>query len=427
MYKAILMTSSTVSCIVVAFMLFQFWSEKYEKKYQSRYLYKALALVYVIGVMLVNTRMNPLLNLSANMVMIGIISFFFFGEKHSRGLIRFFESAAFFTVLSVAEAVGVYLIDFLLKIMDITPESPELLQSIEYTFSKIVMLFLYYVLFVRLWRKRLLRTVSQYILYAAMFFYGMINILATAAVSGEEHPAVLMIIMGSIVFSNMFLLFFMKYLDERNFYKLQIGMMQQQERLRFDNYEAQKNHYIKSLSILHDVKKHIAVIEALYQEDQEEALRYTKQINDILEPLLPIKFVSNPVLNCLLADKTRAAEECGIPFEVDVSTADVDFMKPIDVTTLFGNLLDNAMAACKKCERGRRMALYMQRRGKMLFIRVENSICESVPVRDGRIAESKSGIGILNIRKCVDAYEGTICYKEKEEQLICEILLNIKI
>lgn len=426
MYKAALMVSSLVSCIVVVFMMFQFWNEKYEKSYQNKYLYKILASVYVLGVMFVNTLAIPILNLSANMVMIVIISFFFYEEKNFRGLIRVFESAAFFMVLSVAEAVGVYFIDFLMKILDITPGNPEFLRSIEYTFSKIVMLFLYYVLFVRLWRKRLLRTMSQYFLYIAMFFYGMINILATAAVSGEEHPAVLMVIMGSIVFSNMFLLYFMKYLDERNFYKLQIDMMQQQEKLRFENYEIQKDTYTKSLSILHDVKKHITMIEALYQEDREEALHYTKQINDMLKPLAPMKFVNNPVLNCLLTDKARTAEQQGIRFDIDVSTADVEFMEPIDITTLFGNLLDNAVASCRKCEGERYIGLYMQRRGEMLFIRIENSICESIPIHDGRIAESKRGIGLLNIRKCVDAYQGTIRYKSSENRMICEILLNLK-
>lgn len=422
------MFSSLVSCVVVVFMMFQFWNEKYEKRYRNRYLYKVLAFVYVISVMFVNTLMNPFLNLSANMVMIGIVSIFFYEEKDTRRLIRIFESAAFFTILSVTEAVGVYFIDFLMKILGITPEIPELLQSIEYTFSKIVMLFLYYVFFVKLWRKRLLRSRSQYFLYMAMFLYGVVNVLATAAVSGEEHPAVLMIVMGSIVFSNMFLLYFMKYLDERNFYKLQIDMMQQQERLRYENYEIQKDTYIKSLSVLHDVKKHIAMIEALYQEDREKALHYTRQINDMLKPLAPMKFVNNPVLNCLLVDKTRLADQLGIQFVMDVSTADIDFMEPIDITTLFGNLLDNAVTACRKCENEKYIGLFMQRHGDMLFICIENSICEPVPVRDGRIAESKSGIGTLNIRKCVDAYHGTVHYKNNKEaaRFICEILLNMK-
>ncbi|MBD5552675.1 MAG: hypothetical protein HDQ96_16165 [Lachnospiraceae bacterium] len=102
MCKTELLFSLFVSCIVIVFIMFQFWNEKYEKKYQNKYLNKLLASVYVI---------------------------------------------------SVTETIGVYLIDFLMKILDITPDKRELLNSIEYAFSKIVMLFLYYVLFAKLWKK----------------------------------------------------------------------------------------------------------------------------------------------------------------------------------------------------------------------------------------------------------------------------------
>lgn len=425
MYKIALWSSSFVSCVIVVYMMFQFWNEKYEKKYPAKYLYKILASVYVAVVMSANTLMNPLLNLSANTVMIAGISFWFYEGKNTGKLMRIFESGAFFTVLSVTEAAGVYLIDLLMEVLGIMPTDLQLLRSIEYTFSKAVMLFLYYVLFVRLWRKRLVRTVSQYFLYIAMFFYSMINILATASISDEEHPDLLMIVMGSIVFFNMFLLYFMKYLDERNFYKLQNDMMRQQEKQRFENYEIQKDSYTKALSVLHDVNKHISMIETLYRENREEALDYTKQINEMLKPLMPMRYVNNPILNCLLTDKSRLAGQHQILFEIDVSTAEVDFMESIDITTLFGNLLDNAIEAAGKCKDEKYINLFLERCNDMLFIRIENSVDKSVPLRNGMIAASKRGIGILNIEKCVDAYRGTIDYRSRGDRLICEIWLNI--
>lgn len=426
MYKIMLWFSSFVSCIVVVFVMFRFWDEKYERRYRNRYLYAVLAAVYVVIVMSVNTLMNPLLNLSANMAMIGGISFRFYEGKISGNVMRIFESGAFFTILSLTEAVGVYLIDFLMEALEITPGNAELLKSIEYTFSKMVMLFLYQVLFMKLWRKRMVRTPSQYLLYIAMFFYGMVNILVTASVSGEEHPALLTVVMGSIVFSNMFLLYFMKFQDERNFYKRQNDMMQQQERLRLVNYEIQKDTYVKALSILHDVKKHISVIEALYEENREEALDYTRQINDMLRPLMPVKYVDNPILSCLLADKSRTADQRQILFRLDVSAADVDFMESIDITTLFGNLLDNAMEAAGECCAERYVGLFLKRCSEMLFIRVENSADKAVPIRNGMIAEHRKGIGLLNIERCVDSYGGTMHYRNEKNRLICEIWLNIE-
>ena len=81
MYKTALLFSLFVSCIVVVFIMFQFWNEKYEKKYQNKYLYKLLASVYVISVMSANTLMNPIANFSANMAMTDGISFWFYKEK----------------------------------------------------------------------------------------------------------------------------------------------------------------------------------------------------------------------------------------------------------------------------------------------------------------------------------------------------------
>lgn len=420
------MFSSAVSCAVITSIMFQFWNDRYVRKYRNKHLYRFLFAADITMVMLVNMLMNPLLNLLANTATIVVISYFFYEESNSRKFIRIFESAALFAVLGLSEAVGVYLIDLLLYVLDITPDNAEMLQSIENTFSKIMLLFLYYTVFIRLWKKRLIRSFSQSLLYLVMFFYSVVNVLVTAVISEEEHPAVLLIVMGSIVFSNMFLLYFMKYLDERNFYKLRSEMMEQQEKLRFENYEVQKNNYMKSVSVLHDVRKHIKIIEGLYRKNKdEEALDYTKQINEMLKPLAPVEFVDNPVLNCLLSDKIRTAEQQQIQFEIDVSTAEINFMEPIDITTLFGNLLDNAVAACIKCREERYIGFDVQRRNNMLYARVENSVSKEVPLRDGNITEKEKGIGLLNVGKCIEKYCGSIQYMNSGGRLICEVLLNI--
>ncbi len=288
-----------------------------------------------------------------------------------------------------------------------------------------MLLLLYYTVFIRLWKKRLVRSFSQSILYIIMFFYGVVNVLVTAVISEEEHPAVLLIVISSIVLSNLFLLNFMKNLDEKNFYKLRSEMMEQQEKLQLENYEVQKNNYMKAVSILHDVKKHISIIEGLYQSHQdEEALDYTKQINDMLKPLAPVELVDNPVLNCLLSDKIRMAEQQEIYFEVDVSTAEVSFMEPVDITMLFGNLLDNAMTACRQCTSERYIGFCLKRHNNLLYARVENSVLKAVRLKDKNVAER--GIGLLNVSRCIDKYRGSITYKNSDGRLVCEVLLNIK-
>ena len=168
-----------------------------------------------------------------------------------------------------------------------------------------------------------------------------------------------------------------------------------------------------------------SIIEGLYQSHQdEEALDYTKQIYDMLKPLVPVEFVDNPVLNCLLSDKIRMAEQQEIRFEVDVAIAEVDFMEPVDITMLFGNLLDNAMTTCKQCVGERYIGFCLKRHNNLLYARVENSVQEAVRLKDKNIAER--GIGLLNIGRCIDKYRGSITYKNSDGRLVCEVLLNIR-
>ena len=121
MDKAILMFSSVISCTIVTSIMFQFWNNRYTKRYRGRCLYNFLLWANIILLVLVNMLMNPFLNLFANMIMIVTISYFFYEESnYSKKFVRIFESAALFAMLSAAEAVGVYLIGFLLCVRHYT-------------------------------------------------------------------------------------------------------------------------------------------------------------------------------------------------------------------------------------------------------------------------------------------------------------------
>jgi sensor histidine kinase regulating citrate/malate metabolism len=48
-------------------------------------------------------------------------------------------------------------------------------------------------------------------------------------------------------------------------------------------------------------------------------------------------------LNIVLAEKIRKAYEMGIQIECHVDFTKGSFMTPLDISTIFGNLLDNAL------------------------------------------------------------------------------------
>ena len=93
-------------------------------------------------------------------------------------------------------------------------------------------------------------------------------------------------------------------------------------------------------------------------------------------------YTDNPVLNCLLSDKKRVADRSGISFKIETNEVDINFMKPIDITTLFGNLIDNALEATKKCNEEKYIGLYVKEYNEMISIRIENSVEDPVVVKN---------------------------------------------
>ncbi len=420
MDKIILVFCSLVSCIISVNILFQFMNERYTKVSGNKWLYKFLPTGCILFITGVNALMIPLLNMAVHVLLFGMLTCFLYSG--GKGINRIVEVEALYIVIAISESLGMLLLDFLLKATGRIPDSPEILKSMETAFSKIAVLFLYYVVYSRLWKKTELRTKKQYFLYFIMFLYSIVNILMLTTISDRENLVILMVCVGSIIFCNMYMLYFIKFSDERNIYKLKVEMMEQQEKLQYGNYKIQMEKYTEAMRIIHDVDKYVKHMETLYRERlMEEAIVYTDQISDRLKGLLPTKFTDNPILNCLLSEKKKEAEVLGIQFEVKNFTGEVNFMRAIDITTLFGNLIDNAMTAAK-CTEEKYVGVSVNMLNEMVSIRVDNSVKQEIPIKNGEIWNK--GIGILNIERCVETYTGSIIYSYRNGILCCDIILN---
>lgn len=423
MDKIILVFCSLISCIISVNILFQFMNERYTKVSESVLLYKCLPAGSILFITLVNAFMIPVLNMTVHVLLFGGIVCVCYSGGIDKKINRIVEVEALYVVIAVSETMGVYLLDALLKMMGRIPDSPEILRSMETAFSQIILMFLYYVLISRLWKKTDLRTKEQYRLYFILFVYSIVNILFISFISEKESPYILMTAVGSVIFCNMYMLYFIQFSDERNAYKLQVEMMEQQEKLQYGNYKAQMEKYNEAMKIIHDVDKYVKSMESLYEEKLiEEALSYADQISDRLRGLLPTRYSGNPILNCLLSEKKKEAEMLGVGFKVENVTGDLSFMKAIDITTLFGNVIDNAVAAAAACTGDKYVKLSVEALNEMVAVRAENTVSREIPIKHGEMPEK--GIGILNIERCVETFHGSMIYSCENHMLRCDIILN---
>ena len=429
MENLVYLFSCFLSCVIIAGLMFQFMGDRYEKAFENPWFYRIAAAVAVVIITLVNLKHNTWWNMGANFLVYGIASFICYEDKNDRRYWRVLESECFFVILAWFEGIGVYGIDLLMEKLSLMPEDVVISSSIEVAFSKLVIIFFYYALLRRLWKKDYRQSRTQVILYLVMFLYSVVNfiILATAATRKADYFLICANI-GCVIFANLYLFYSLKVEDEKNSMEFQIAMMKQQESLQFEHYERQREKYGRSIEILHDVSKHIRSIEELYQAGvTDKALEYTKQIGSILKPLVPEEYSDNPMLNILLADRKQAAESIGIQFVVKVESTGLGFIEPVDVTTLFGNLLENAMQAVLKCSGERYIKVYIKNYNEMLSIRIENSVEKEVKIKNGRPVSTGgkgTGIGCLNVQRCVEKYGGSVLYKNGDGKFYSDVILN---
>lgn len=234
--------------------------------------------------------------------------------------------------------------------------------------------------------------------------------------------------MCGIIFLDIFFLYFTKFSEEQEQLKFELNLLEQQADVQYGYYVSQEEIYKQSLSILHDVNKHLTMMEEIYQvEKAEEAKRYTKEIQQLLQPLLPQHYTNNTILNILLSEKKRSAMLNQISFTMEIYDVNLEFIKPIDITTIFGNLLDNAIEACKKVTQERDINLKVDRYNSFIVIQLINSVSDDAKWINGRPVSNKGknyGIGLNNVENIIKKYNGNMILEKSDGIFKCNIMMN---
>lgn len=170
----------------------------------------------------------------------------------------------------------------------------------------------------------------------------------------------------------------------------------------------QREHYNQTLDhieqvriIKHDFRHHI---HALLSMEREEQTRYLLNLKEELDKTADMVFCQNQAVNGLIQEYSARARQNGIEFTAQV---DLSAHVPVDDLTLcivIGNLLENALEACRRLSGPRYILLQARWIEDHLMMLVENSYNGQIKKRGGRILSSKKdgGLGILSIRRILN-------------------------
>lgn len=183
----------------------------------------------------------------------------------------------------------------------------------------------------------------------------------------------------------------------------------------------QSKENIESIGRLaHDLKHQIAALRA--QVDPEHMAAGFEQLEASVQQYSAQQHTGNPVLDVILTAKTHTCADKGITFTAVADGKLLDGMSSMDIASLFGNALDNAIEATSKLsdpeKRLIRLALYRQ--GQFVVLRVENYYDSALKTdTEGNLRTTKKdtrshGFGVKSIRHIVQQYGGEVTIRTKD-------------
>lgn len=187
--------------------------------------------------------------------------------------------------------------------------------------------------------------------------------------------------------------------------------------------------------LIHDIKKHLQSIDLLNDKKEHDKINaYIRQLMVSSDLKETSRLCDHEMLNTILCQYKRQCDNRHISFHVDVRHGTTDFIADSDLTSLFGNLLDNAMeAACSVP--GSYIEVNTVRRANTPFVVItviNSSRKNPFSNPQGRLDTNKPdkrrhGFGIKSIRKTVSKYQGDIKMYYNDDTLTFHTIIGIKI
>lgn len=205
---------------------------------------------------------------------------------------------------------------------------------------------------------------------------------------------------------------------------LQMSAQQKQIEMLQDNIE-------RNSRARHDMRHHMLTLQTLLsQKDYAQAIDYLAEYSHQLETLTPASYTRHPVLNAILAHYSEEAAANDIRTSLELSVADELPVSNMDLCIILGNLLENAVEACRRQIAGERfITLHMTMTSPtMLVLIIENSYSGVIKEQNDTFLSSKqegrTGMGINSVRHLVKQYHGVCKIDYTQDLFKVKLLLN---
>ena len=189
-------------------------------------------------------------------------------------------------------------------------------------------------------------------------------------------------------------------------------------------YESLQEKIMDARRAKHDVRHHITLMREYLSNGELDALRqYLDRYSASLPDDTLVRFCENAAANAVLLYFAQQAKDNGIDYVVHAEIPDNIFVSDTDISVLFGNLIENALDACKE-EPGkdRKILIRAKRNGNALCVTIDNTFTGTLKrTSGGGLASTKHkglGLGTQSVKSIAEHYGG-ICRLEAVDGMFC--------
>ena len=218
-----------------------------------------------------------------------------------------------------------------------------------------------------------------------------------------DHPEIVYPLCVTAVFSSLGCIYLVAYMSKstQDMYNMQKMQMQQKY------YEDKLKDEERVRAVYHDMKNHLLVLEGA--QGTEATRKMAKELRAQIVDYEDYIHTGNDFLDIIIRDKAEKSREKQIDFSAFIDFGDIDFIEPLDISTLFGNGIDNAIEASGKLPEDQRViAVKAGRVNDFISILIENNCMEEQAAdKAGKHRTTKAdsflhGFGIVNMENAAE-------------------------
>lgn len=196
----------------------------------------------------------------------------------------------------------------------------------------------------------------------------------------------------------------------------------------FQNYKEKQSDIAK---FRHDWKNHMLLLqEMLDHGEYEKAKTYFTELSEKTVQSQQKILTGNEILDLILASKADELDQNQIQLTCNGKLETFHFMEDVDCCSLFSNLVDNAIEANQKLEKGRYITITTNRTNKLLYVEISNPMENMAGVIETRFQTTKKdsekhGIGLRNVYEILRKYHIEYYIITNEQEFSIQMLFEI--